>query len=87
MQVAEPDHVIVIPFDNDLVERDVRMSKVQQKVSGCFRTEDGAHIFCAIRSYIRLRNPRRSSRPTPGGLGPCLTDPSDAQPPTPVIDG
>lgn len=71
---------LAVPFDNNQAERDLRMSKTQQKISGGFRTQHGAEVFCRIRSYVSTL--RKQALPPLAALASLF----DGQPLLPAFD-
>ncbi|HEY3828371.1 MAG TPA: IS66 family transposase [Solirubrobacteraceae bacterium] len=55
-------HDFLVPFTNNMAEQDIRMVKLQQKISGCWRTDDGAQHYLRVRSYIATAR-KQNQRP------------------------
>lgn len=70
-----------VPFTNNLAEQALRMSKVRQKVSGCFRTDAGASTFFTLRSYLATMRKQRAC------LFECLVSAFKGQPVQPQWTG
>jgi len=68
-----------VPFGNNQAERDIRMIKLREKISGGFRTDDGADHFCRIRGYISTL--RKQGRPVFAALRQAVL----GNPPMPTI--
>ena len=73
-QVLRFAHDFRVPFDNNLAERDLRMIKIQQKISGCWRTTVGADRFLALRAYISTT--RKQGRDTIDALAQLAKTPA-----------
>jgi transposase len=68
-----------VPFTNNLAEQALRMAKVRQKVSGCFRTDEGAKTFFTIRSYLATMRKQKAC------LFDCLVSVFHGQPIQPQL--
>ncbi len=70
-----------VPFTSNQAEQAVRMAKVKQKISGCFRTEHGAATFFTIRSYLATMTKQKAN------LFDCLVSVFNRRPIQPCFAG